>query len=189
MKKIDMSTEYDKYLAYLNSQKWAELRNKTLERDGYHCSICGNPNNLEVHHLKYPDTLGTEPLSDLMTLCRDCHKRLEEYKKGHERSQSMYVWYPPKETEWKLWLKFRTLEDYESVAPEFKKEFYSYGSKKTGRSLIMGLLEDTRQFRTLASDLTHEQLESFEQFVNNNFSSICEAKIQKQEELTNAETE
>ncbi len=86
---------YDIYLKYIESDAWAKLRNQALARDNYHCSICKNPNNLEVHHLKYPETLGTEPLSDLMTLCRDCHKRIEKYKKDHCAMQKMVYWQIP----------------------------------------------------------------------------------------------
>ena len=94
LKPFDMSeaNEYDAYLAYLNSKTWADKRNLALERDSYKCSICGNPNNLQVHHLCYPRTLGTEPISDLMTLCEHCHKDLEAYKKGHRYDKRDKRW-------------------------------------------------------------------------------------------------
>ena len=184
MKKVDLSTEYDKYLAYLNSQKWAELRNKALERDEYHCSICGNPNNLEVHHLKYPDTLGTEPLSDLMTLCRDCHKRLEEYKKGHEKSQYMHTWRPPKEKKWILWLKFENEQLYESIKKEIGDKFISYEYDERASSFVRVLISDMPRYRDIGcQDFTHNQIKDLKDFIDQNHKSICETKIVKVEEF------
>lgn len=84
--------EYDKYRAYLDSDIWTILRNKRLEMDNFKCSICGNPNNLEVHHLKYPSVLGTEPLSDLMTLCNSCHKRIDDIRKDAKYNRRSKKW-------------------------------------------------------------------------------------------------
>lgn len=94
MELITEENEYDEYFKYLHSQIWAEKRNEALIRDGFHCSICQCPHNIEVHHLRYPDVLGTESVSDLMTLCRDCHKNLEAYKKGHKQG-SITKWKAP----------------------------------------------------------------------------------------------
>ena len=100
MKPIDLTNPYDKYLSYLQSKTWADLRNAALERDNYHCSICRSPYNLEVHHLRYPKTLGTEPISDLMTLCDKCHERLENWKKGHKTDGKVFRWKPPRKNVW-----------------------------------------------------------------------------------------
>lgn len=118
MEKIDLSSDYDKYISYLESDIWAEKRNKALERDKYHCSICGNPNNLEVHHLRYPDVLGTELISDLMTLCRSCHKNMEEYKKGHKRSLRTATWRPPTKRI-SHWVQFKTKDEYLVFAEQY----------------------------------------------------------------------
>ena len=72
---------YDKYLKYLESEKWAELRNKRLALDNYECAICRSPYDLQVHHLIYPALLGTEHISHLVTLCKNCHAVIEGRKK------------------------------------------------------------------------------------------------------------
>lgn len=118
MKFIEWGNDYDKYLTYLESDTWAKLRNKALERDNYHCSICKSPYNLEVHHLKYPDVLGTEPLSDLITLCSNCHKKLEEYKKGHINTKKYAVWHAPHIPKKTTWFQFENIDDYESRGME-----------------------------------------------------------------------
>jgi hypothetical protein len=108
MKPIDLTNDYDKYLSYLQSQTWAKLRNLALKRDDYHCSICQNPHNLEVHHLRYPKVLGTEPVSDLMTLCDKCHERLENWKKGHKTNGTVVKWTPPRKI---LWIKAKDIDE------------------------------------------------------------------------------
>ena len=88
--------QYDKYLAYLESETWAKKRNEALMRDNFCCSICHNPNNLEVHHLRYPEILGEESLCCLMTLCKDCHAKLEAYKKGSWPVGKYRTWHDPR---------------------------------------------------------------------------------------------
>lgn len=108
MKPIDLTNDYDKYLSYLQSQTWAKLRNLALKRDDYHCSICQSPHNLEVHHLRYPKVLGTEPVSDLMTLCDKCHERLENWKKGQKTNGTVVKWTPPQKV---LWVKAKDCDE------------------------------------------------------------------------------
>jgi len=52
-----------------------ELRSKRLEKDGYECSNCGATNDLEVHHIVPNSRGGVNELSNLRTLCVDCHSK------------------------------------------------------------------------------------------------------------------
>lgn len=126
MNPVDFENPYDKYLAYLDSQTWAELRNKALERDEYHCCICNSPHNLEVHHLRYPQVLGTERISDLMTLCDKCHEKLEQWKKGHTSRQKMVIWTPPKRV---TWIKFDTSEEAKLFTGVYDNSHYDGDEK------------------------------------------------------------
>ena len=70
------TTQYSQYLA---TPEW---RNKTVEiknRDGNKCLLCGEAENLVVHHLRYDSVdiehPGRERDSDLVTLCRGCHNK------------------------------------------------------------------------------------------------------------------
>jgi hypothetical protein len=155
LEKIDLSSDYDKYISYLESDIWAEKRNKALERDKYHCSICGNPNNLEVHHLRYPDVLGTELISDLMTLCRSCHKNLEDYKKNHNVVSKTVLWHAPvKHT--KHWIKFKTREDY----IVFKEKHPDFFDNKYEIRLYIYLEDEEKVKSTYVSEETLEYLKT-----------------------------
>lgn len=74
------------YRAYLASDKWRSLREQVLARDNHQCQTCLSTECLEVHHKTY-ERLGDEALSDLITLCHDCHEvitttiRRRRYKK------------------------------------------------------------------------------------------------------------
>lgn len=59
------------YFDYLKSPQWQENRKKVLSRDKWTCQRCGG-NGSDVHHITY-ERFGRERLSDLVTLCRDCH--------------------------------------------------------------------------------------------------------------------
>ena len=70
------TTQYNQYLA---TPEW---HNKTVEiknRDGNKCLLCGEAENLVVHHLRYDSVdiehPGREHDSDLVTLCRRCHNK------------------------------------------------------------------------------------------------------------------
>lgn len=47
-------------------------------RDGNRCVVCGSPRQLTIHHLRPRAIGGSDELSNLVTLCRDCHEALED---------------------------------------------------------------------------------------------------------------
>jgi len=65
-----------KYKKYLRSKEWRKKRKEVLELYGNMCMMCGKfSKHLHIHHLNY-ENLGNESLSDLIPLCRKCHKLL-----------------------------------------------------------------------------------------------------------------
>lgn len=66
----------------LNNGIWLNLREECLKRDGYVCKKCGSSRNPVVHHLRYPAIWGEEELTDLETLCEDCHNKIHGKMKG-----------------------------------------------------------------------------------------------------------
>ena len=183
MKEINLSNGYDKYLEYLNSQTWAQIRNKALERDKYECSICHSPHNLEVHHLKYPDVLGTEPLSDLMTLCRDCHKKLEDYKKGHTAMRYMTAWRPPNPPAapaWRLWVRVKNREAANELIDCANSVLvHQFEDSCGGTSSIIIYLDGEKLKKSIIRDITHYDIEVAKEFFEK-FSCVMDTKIVKE---------
>ena len=68
-----------KYKAYLEGKKWKAKRKKVLEHDNYTCQECGG-RAWQVHHKTY-DRIYHERLSDLRSVCGDCHKEIHGIKK------------------------------------------------------------------------------------------------------------
>lgn len=66
------------YQRYLMSNEWKWKRDKRLAIDGK-CSICGRPFDLQVHHMTYSNC-PNEQITDLITVCRNCHERIESKK-------------------------------------------------------------------------------------------------------------
>ena len=56
---------------------WVHARHAALERDGYRCARCGNPDGLHVHHrvpVNGDRTTGCRHhVAGLEVLCRPCH--------------------------------------------------------------------------------------------------------------------
>ena len=69
------------YADYLDSPVWARKRAAAMRRDHWTCQECGCNWEIQVHHKKYPKRLGSERLSDLVTLCRDCHEEAHAPKR------------------------------------------------------------------------------------------------------------
>jgi len=59
---------------FYSSKVWNAIRWKVICRDGS-CVKCGSQLHLNVDHIRYPDKLGNEKLSDLQLLCFICHKK------------------------------------------------------------------------------------------------------------------
>jgi len=82
---------YIRILAYCYGTHWNEQRRKARKRDDYTCQGCGITEaeqqenygcQLEVHHIKparyFDDYETANALSNLVSLCTDCHQRYEE---------------------------------------------------------------------------------------------------------------
>lgn len=70
------------YQQYLQSKEWAQKKKPVLFRDNHCCQLCGEVENLNVHHLTY-NRVGDEALFDLVTLCR-YHHDIEHGKRDTE---------------------------------------------------------------------------------------------------------
>ena len=58
---------------------WDELSRQAQARDDHECGNCHATRNLHVHHVVPLSKGGTNNLSNLRTLCEDCHKRLHPH--------------------------------------------------------------------------------------------------------------
>lgn len=71
-------------------KNWDEIRRAVLERDRYKC--CNNPTHvsqeLHVHHVVPITRGGTHQLSNLITLCDDCHKKVHPHLNEDETNET-----------------------------------------------------------------------------------------------------
>ena len=121
-KGIDDVFDYDEYRAYLSSSIWDEKRNQRLEFDDFQCRLCGNRNNVQVHHLVYPlhQNYGAETINDLITVCPDCHKLLDKLRKGQHIE--LYKRYKPS-VYIRCWIRFASLDECEIQKRDMEKKF------------------------------------------------------------------
>jgi 5-methylcytosine-specific restriction endonuclease McrA len=80
-----MSKRKSKYLRYLESGHWRDLRTKAFERDGYKCVECGGSANLQGHHVRYKKDLRLVPVDWIISLRKKCHKALHKRKAAERR--------------------------------------------------------------------------------------------------------
>jgi 5-methylcytosine-specific restriction endonuclease McrA len=57
---------------YLKSDAWQRKRYVVLKRDNWRCVYCGAPAD-QVHHKRYADNIGNEPIEWLVSICHSCH--------------------------------------------------------------------------------------------------------------------
>ena len=62
----------------LNAEKYDQLRQRVLWRDGWRCQFCGRMSNLEVHHQEFRSLSGEDIEQNLISLCSACHSRVHE---------------------------------------------------------------------------------------------------------------
>ena len=60
-------------------ENWDNIRLLALQRDNYECGNCKSNKNLHVHHIVPLSRGGSNNLSNLRTLCEDCHKKLHPH--------------------------------------------------------------------------------------------------------------
>ena len=67
---------------YQQSNRLSEnLRIATLMRDGYQCTQCEKKNiQLDAHHIIFKEHGGKDTISNLLTLCRSCHRKVHQGK-------------------------------------------------------------------------------------------------------------
>ena len=63
---------------YLASSFWRWRREQFLKVVGFMCERCSHRLAEHIHHLSY-DNLFSEPDSDLMALCPDCHRQMHNW--------------------------------------------------------------------------------------------------------------
>lgn len=79
---------FESYKSYLQSELWASIRLRVLERDHYICQCCGR-RACQVHHFIYSTKViqGVDDLS-LVSLCEPCHHFGEFSKNGRKRGHT-----------------------------------------------------------------------------------------------------
>ena len=84
--------------ARLDPRRWAALRLRIFERDGYRCRKCGRAGRLECDHVTPLEAGGAEwDPANLQTLCRRCHLA----KTDRERVSKL----PAEVREWHQYIK------------------------------------------------------------------------------------
>lgn len=57
------------------STTWYTIKAKVLERDRHKCVQCSSTAHLNTHHIRPLSKGGRTIMSNLITLCEDCHSR------------------------------------------------------------------------------------------------------------------
>lgn len=71
MKSQQRNREYEEYLV---SDDWMEKRKLAYEAADYRCATCGKKRSLNAHHLVYRNLHDVDPITELLVLCKKCHK-------------------------------------------------------------------------------------------------------------------
>ncbi len=97
------------YLAYIRSPEWELKRQQTFRLFGRRCFKCRSASNLHIHHKTYARFKQENVETDLIPLCKPCHKALHHFCKRRNLSVlegSILFLNPPKMPK-----RFRSLID------------------------------------------------------------------------------
>ena len=68
---------------------WQKLRDQTLRRDNHLCQPCKRNGRLtparEVHHIKAKAHGGTDEMSNLISICQECHQDATREQFGYRK--------------------------------------------------------------------------------------------------------
>lgn len=71
------------YKTYMRSDAWRLKERERMQIDGFCCVMCGRPaarcKTLQVHHITYKRLGNENALTDLVTLCGSCHRKIHAY--------------------------------------------------------------------------------------------------------------
>lgn len=80
------------YSEKLKDPRWQKLRLQVMERDGFACQLCfSTEKTLHIHHLTYRRNPWQSELSELITLCEDCHAQVESTLEAVRRASGWDV--------------------------------------------------------------------------------------------------
>ncbi len=71
--------QVETYQEYLKTNHWKATKVKVFKKYKYHCAKCKTNKNIDLHHKTYKN-VGNESMSDLVYLCRTCHKLVHDNK-------------------------------------------------------------------------------------------------------------
>lgn len=72
----------DFYQRYMLSEEWNQKRKQRIWVDEGRCTMCGKSSDevpLQVHHLSYRRLGDENILTDLATVCPECHRKLHRF--------------------------------------------------------------------------------------------------------------
>ena len=79
IKKFCLERKFRASEVFYKTTAWKKLKNQALDRDNHCCVNCKSKDNLQVHHINYRQI--SNKLSDLITLCLDCHQKYHKKNK------------------------------------------------------------------------------------------------------------
>ena len=65
------------------------LRHKISHRDNYSCRVCNTDTNLEIHHIVKLIHGGNNSSSNLITLCKSCHRAIDTLNLEHATTKCL----------------------------------------------------------------------------------------------------
>lgn len=82
---------WNEYIRYLRSEKWKKKRIALGFNRQFTCERCKTycKDAFEVHHKTYARVF-KEPLSDLVLLCPECHRKIEVQKRRERKLKDVY---------------------------------------------------------------------------------------------------
>lgn len=112
----------------LYTDRWDVIRRQVYMRDGYRCVMCGKKGKLAAHHIVPLRVSHNNSLSNLVSVCDSCHKKLETVgfaileAGGHKEDVYRAEFKMIAESQKKRREKYETKLEEEKIKKEAEKE-------------------------------------------------------------------
>ena len=122
-------TQVAPYGEYLKTNHWKNVRRETYKRNNF-CAICGEIEELNIHHLTYKNNKGDsnlfdERIKDLSVVCKNCHTKIHSYY--GKKPQTI-------NTIKKLAKLYRKHKDFDLAVREHKRDVNQFMRKKNAKT-------------------------------------------------------
>lgn len=125
----------------IRTLSWSETREKVFEIYGRKCFLCGSTEEINVHHKIPRNQGGTNDITNLLPLCRNCHQDYHHFKfddyKNYSFNDKYGVRVKKNTRKLKGYIILTAITKQKKLRIKYKKRVFASNASKTTERIII----------------------------------------------------